>query len=262
MIYIFLIIIMVFSIFYMIYRAHHDHVDYRSINDSRLPDSFNDLTIFFIADIHRRTIRQETLNSIGSHIDFVYIGGDLTEKGVPLAKTRENIKRLKQWGRPIYFVTGNNDYEVNINELSKLLLDEGITILNNSTIYIEKEKHVLCLTGLEYNPLDEPNDAIISENVQGDYRILLTHCPSDFYDLDITSQDKVHMVLAGHTHGGQIRIGRMGLYSKGGLRKVRNTHVFITEGYGYTLLPFRFGTSAECHVITWHSEKDTYNKDA
>jgi predicted MPP superfamily phosphohydrolase len=65
--------------------------------------------------------------------------------------------------------------------------------------------------------------------------------PSAFYDLETEEQAKLNVVLAGHTHGGQIRIFGFGLYPKGGYQLYNRTSLIVSEGYGCTRLPFRLG---------------------
>lgn len=77
----------------MVYRAHHDIIDYRTIYDKRLPDAFNDFRIFFISDIHRRHINDNTLRSIKEEIDLIIIGGDITERGVPPTRVKMNLDK-------------------------------------------------------------------------------------------------------------------------------------------------------------------------
>lgn len=236
----------------MYYKAHHDTINYSEIVNSKLPDSFDGFRIFFISDIHRRKINVQTIKKIKYPIDIVVIGGDLTEKGVPLKRTKENIQTLAQLHAPIYFVWGNNDYEVQPETLSKLLLEENVTILTNIHNVIKRHHHTVTLYGLNHYEIEFNNrhDAIDTSELKGDYTILLTHVPHTYYQLKQDIQNEIDLVLAGHTHGGQIRFLGLGMYQKGGITKTRHTHILVSEGYGYTLLPFRLQTNAECHVIT------------
>lgn len=245
-----LVAIIVGLIIFMFFKAHYDVVDERSIVDDRLPECFDNYCIFYISDIHRRTINPNTLNAHKKKVDIVVIGGDLTEKGVPLKRTEQNLKLLKQFEVPIYFVWGNNDYEVNFKKLNELLEKEGIVILKDSYINIKRGKQMLTLIGFDYHENEEDYGKVDWPNIIGDYRVLLTHVPQSFYALDPNCQRSIHTVLSGHTHGGQIRILGVGFYQKGGLHIFRQTNIFISEGYGYTLLPFRLQTNAECHLIT------------
>ncbi len=239
----------------MIYRAHHDKIDYRIIVDHKLPKDFDGYRIFYISDIHRRHIEKSTIQSVTMNIDAVVIGGDLTEKYVPLKRTKRNIEILKKWGAPIYFVWGNNDYETNTARFSALLEKENVKILANSSENVKRNHAVLSFLGLDCTTYKEARVDLALKEATGDYYILLTHIPSSFYELDKNDQEKMNIVLAGHTHGGQIRVFGVGPYEKGSFKKYKNTSILVSEGYGYTLLPFRFGTSAECHVLTLHQKR-------
>lgn len=237
-------------LFYMIYVAHHDILTHEEISSRKLSPSITGLHIFFIADVHRRKIRNETLNKVQQSIDFVLIGGDLTERNVSFHRTRNNIIKLKKWEKPIYFVWGNNDDEVNTQKLINLLQEENVIILKDvvETLYIKNER--MNLIGFNYYKDTDIHPTIDWSAIDRSYTILLTHQPSDFYQLSDHEKSQVDLVLAGHTHGGQIRICGFGFYENGGLKQHAQTKVFVTEGYGYSLLPLRLQTKAECHVIT------------
>lgn len=242
------IFVSIIFIFYMVYTAHHDTIDYRTVHDDKLNHGFR---LFFIADIHRRTVKGDAISSIHENIDIVVVGGDLTEKGVPIERTRDNILKLKQLDAPIYFIWGNNDYEALPNRIYELLMEQNVTILANQNDDVTINNNRVSFIGLDCCQYREARVDLAMENAEGEYNILLTHAPSAFYELDETSQRKLDVVLAGHTHGGQIRILGFGFFEKGGLTKFHNTTIIVTEGYGYTKLPFRLGTKSECHVLTF-----------
>lgn len=244
---------MTLIVLFMVFTAHHDTIEYRTIHDHKLPKGFDKYRVFFISDIHRRKINPNTLNRIKGEIDLVVIGGDLTEKGVPLERTRENLKKLKQFGTPIYFVWGNNDYEVFPDILNKMLIEEDVIILKDSRTKITKNNDTMHVVGFDYHQERENRLDIDWQHIEDEYCLLLTHVPQDFYELDFTIQKKIHTVLAGHTHGGQIRLFGLGFYQKGGFHTFQQTNIFISEGYGYTFLPFRLQTKAECHVLTFEN---------
>lgn len=246
------IVVVVLVITYMVYLAHHDTIDFRTIIDEDLPGGFESFRVFFISDIHRRNLKQSTLNKITDNVDIIVIGGDLREKGVPFARTRNNLKMIKNWNKPIYFVWGNNDYEEKPETLYTLLKDEGIEVLANKTKCMEASNgERLHLVGLDCCHYREARFDLAIEGNEVAYTILITHDPSAFYELTENEQDDVDTVLAGHTHGGQIRIFGFGPFESGGFKREGNTNVFVSEGYGYTTLPFRLGTKSESHVLTF-----------
>lgn len=234
---------------YMVYKAHHDTIKSYDIVDERLPKNFNGFSVFFISDIHRRKINKRTLKKFTDKVEFVLIGGDLTERGVPFERVRENIRRLKYFDAPIYFVWGNNDYELETDQLRKLLKEEAVIILADTSIDITKQEETITLVGFDCCKGNTLLKA--TKEAHGAYYILAVHIPDAFHKLSETEKAQIHTVLAGHTHGGQIRLGRFGLYERGGYTQSNQTNVVISEGYGYTGLPFRLGTDAQCHLLTF-----------
>jgi len=236
---------------YMIYKAHHDIVDRRTIVDSRLPEDFQDFRIFFITDIHRRRLKKSTLNSIKEKIDAVIIGGDMIEKWVPLKRARHNIQLIKKWKVPIYFIWGNNDYESDPDGLLSLFKEENITILSDTYIQLRKSNSVLSLVGIDYDESKHKVTKLPIDVTRSDYRIVIAHSPFDFEKFTESDRKRIHAFFAGHTHGGQVRLWGYGLYERGGYELDGTTHKLISEGYGYRLMPIRLGTNSECHVITF-----------
>lgn len=235
---------------YMIWQAYDDTISYEEITSSDIPHTFDGYTIFFIADIHRRTIKVSTLEKVISPVNAICIGGDLLERGVSFGKMRKNIQILKRWNVPIYFVWGNNDYETNAKRVKKILLEENVVILQDSVHTIIRGTDHMNLLGFDFHYGNHAQSLLNWDLVDQAYTILLCHKPSAYNLLSKKYKDQIDLVLAGHTHGGQIRVLDFGPYEKGGLQRVGKTDVLVTEGYGYTFLPFRLGTYSECHLIT------------
>lgn len=234
----------------MFYKAHNDNVVYESIQHQKIPSSFHNFNIFFISDIHRRKIKKSTLVKVNQRIDIVIIGGDLIERGVPLERMRRNIIKLSRWGVPIYFVWGNNDYETNLNKMRQILNEENVIVLEDTIVPIYKGNENIKLVGLKYFENNDAKHTINWEELDGDFTILCTHKPSSFYELSEKNKNQMNIILAGHTHGGQIRIFGFGFYEKGGTFSYNDATIIISEGYGYTMLPLRLGTRSECHVVS------------
>ncbi len=234
---------------YMWWEAHRNRVVYVELRFADFPKSFRAFTIFFISDLHRRKVSNKIIEQVKGKADIVLIGGDLTEKGVPFARVKENIQRLKMIG-PVYFVWGNNDYEVDYHELDALLLQEGVRILDNRAVMFESEEgEKIALLGvddiskrrarLDFALLDVDEEA---------FRILASHNPAIINK--IRPEHHISLVLSGHTHGGQIRVFSFGLYEKGGIKQRNGTTVYVSNGYGTTNIPLRLGVPAETNLIT------------
>ncbi|WP_194841319.1 metallophosphoesterase [Salinibacillus xinjiangensis] len=241
---------------YMYVLAHSDHIEWKTITDKHFPSNKESLTIFFISDIHKRLIKLETLDKV-SGVDIAIIGGDLCEKKVPFTRVEENIRRLKKLNAPIYFVWGNNDYEVNYRELDARLLDQDVHILADTSTTLEfRSGEKIQLVGLDSLNIKEINTKQAFEHVDDSYTILAVHEP-EAYDELLTDEERnmINIIFSGHTHGGQIRILGFSLRKRGGWVKKGQTHFLTSEGYGTTKLPLRLGTRAECHVVTIEQSK-------
>jgi uncharacterized protein len=237
---------------YMWFEAHRNKVDFIELTFPEFPKSFGKLSIFFISDIHRRLISEKIIDEVKGKADMVVIGGDLTEKGVPFERVAENIRRLKEIG-PVYFVWGNNDYEVDYHELDALLLQEGVKILDNTAVRFESaEGEKVSLLGVDDISKNRArlDLALLDADDQG-FRILVSHNPGIVSK--IQEDHRISLILSGHTHGGQIRFFRFGIYEKGGIRKIKETTLIVSNGYGTTALPLRLGAPAETHLITLRS---------
>lgn len=238
-----------FFLFYMYREAHSDRLVRHLFTFPNFPESFGEVNIFFISDIHRRTIADSIVNEVKGKADLAIIGGDLLEKGVPLERVEENIKKLKELGL-VYFVWGNNDYEVDPRILDMLLLKYDVKILDNTAALFESEKgDCFQLLGVDDVGMERDRlDLALMDAKEEGFRILVSHNP--LIKEKIREEDRISLLLCGHTHGGQIRFFRFGLYELGGVKQIGNMKMLVSNGYGTTLLPFRLGAKAETHFIT------------
>jgi predicted MPP superfamily phosphohydrolase len=92
-----------------------------------LQASFNGFRLYFISDIHRRSISTKMLDRLSTP-DLIVIGGDLMEKGVSFQRVKKNLKKLRQFGCPVLFVWGNHDLQVDVIQLRRVLREHGVII--------------------------------------------------------------------------------------------------------------------------------------
>ncbi|MFP3813646.1 serine/threonine protein phosphatase, partial [Bacillus sp. SIMBA_005] len=60
---------------------------------------------------------------------------------------------------------------------------------------------------------------------------------------------RADLMIGGHLHGGQIRVGPYGVHPQGSYRQREGVMTLVSNGYGTTLLPLRLGAKPECHII-------------
>lgn len=246
-----LVLIIVGFLTFMFASARRRNVIHHSINVESQSLLDKRLSVFFISDIHRRKIDDKLLDKIqsGNTIDIVIIGGDLAEKGVPLARIEKNIHQLACLG-PLFFIWGNNDREAGENEIREIINRYGGKILDNENVAIPG--HSRWGIGGTDDPSSGNVDIDSSLQSIGQYEnvIFVTHTPSLFRKVEQLYQPRI--LLAGHTHGGQIRLGKYGLEDKGSFRIKNGRAKLISNGYGTSTIPLRLGAEPECHIIVIH----------
>lgn len=232
---------------FMVKEAFRNQIVEEKIPLADFPEQFGDLSFYFITDIHRRKISQAMLEQVIDRAEFVIIGGDFTEKWVPIKRMDENLRKLSQVG-PIYFVWGNNDEEVGFSRLIRLFKKYHVRILRNKEIQLKRNNETIRLIGLDdLSRWPAPIHTIIQKPDDKYCSILISHNPEIVAYL--MPEDHVSLVLSGHTHGGQIRIFGFGPYTHGGIHEKAGKVQLVSNGYGTTLLPFRLGAKAQTHLI-------------
>ena len=242
----------IFLLIFMVREAFLNKVVEHELTFPDFPESFGKVTIFFISDIHRRVISDLIIQNVKGKADLVIIGGDLTEKGVSFPQVKENLLKLKQIG-PVYFVWGNNDYEVDFRKLDAILLDMGIKVLDNTVVTFESALgDKLSILGVDDCSQERDRlDFALMDAEESSFKILVSHIPT--ITNKIKPEHNIRLVLSGHTHGGQIHIFGYSPFERGRLKKLGNTVLLISNGYGTTTVPLRLGAPAETHLLTLKS---------
>lgn len=234
---------------YMFFYANRKNVIHHSFSVRKNSGEDKELSVFFISDIHRRRIDRQLLKKIRSHglVDIVIIGGDLAEGGVPLSTIDRNVERLSEIA-PLYFIWGNNDREVGEHAIRDIIKKHGGTILDNSNAKIESHPlWGICGT-------DDPSsgnvdvEAALAGVENYSYVIVATHTPSLFRKVEKIC--KPELMVAGHMHGGQIRLGNIALHPLGKFTEGDGKARLISNGYGTSIVPLRLGAAPESHIIT------------
>lgn len=165
--------------------------------------------------------------------------------------------------RRIYAILGNHDIQVGAREVATALRDNGIIVLRNSYIPVERGNSRFWLAGLDDPVSGSPNpDLTIPgpiRNLPGEPIILLCHAPDYASHLSaMPAGQAVSLMLSGHTHGGQIRLPLIGplvlpiggkLYPEGAYCLGR-MQLYVNRGLGTVGVPFRLDCPPE---ITLHT---------
>lgn len=155
-------------------------------------------------------------------VDLICITGDFFEPGRSGAQALDFLDGVCDW-RPVYFVSGNHDegmadYALLKDQISRMF---GVHVLDNRAVRVRVKESWVELLGVRDKTAYADEDQWlwhIQQNLKeqqapdNDYRILLCHRPEQTALFDQLQQ---HLVLSGHAHGGQWRLGRHGTYAPG-----------------------------------------------
>ena len=213
---------------------------------------------WFVDDKKLRTIVERT-NQLQPEL-IVILGDYMSSNGYVTRRVEpEHFGAiLKDLHAPlgVYSVLGNHDWWYSGIQVRRGLEKNGIQVLENEVIHFDTRGTQLWLAGLADLWTRRQNVAdTIAMVPEGAPVIALTHNPDIFPDLP----QRVPLLIAGHTHGGQVRFPLIGSvvqssdygerYEMGHVFE-NNHHLFVTSGIGISILPVRFGVPPEIVLLT------------
>lgn len=223
-----------------------------------LPHTLDGLRIAHVSDFHFR--RWDAVTQAAQSLlltldyDLLAVTGDLGNfrwfwrKPADLA--RRFFEPLAERGT-IFAVLGNHDHP----RLAEA--DLPLQFLRNESVTLDFSGAKLRLAGVDQSrPRAENLAAVVDYRSSDEPTILLAHYPSTVFRLPIRS---VQLVLAGHTHGGQIRLPGLGCIwandriprrMSRGLHHVAGTTIHVSPGIGVSLpLRMRWNCPPEVTVL-------------
>lgn len=259
------------------FARHRISIEEHTVRLPRLPDALRGLQIVQISDIHYFEftesffLRQvvERVNRL--HPDVVVITGDFVTYG-PLrwprsdAHKRMALRHMPECAAilagircPLRYVTmGNHDMMVGARDISGDLESQGFSLLRNSAVPIERGGQRLWLVGLgSACACDaDPQRAIPASALRDKQTIIvLAHEPDILPEI---ARYRADLMLAGHTHGGQVRLPYLppAFLPEYGRRYVEGwfrygpTELYVNRGIGTIGLPLRLNCPPEITLFT------------
>ncbi|MBV6492644.1 MAG: 3',5'-cyclic adenosine monophosphate phosphodiesterase CpdA [Turneriella sp.] len=246
----------------------------KQIRIKNLHDDLKGLRIAQISDIHiGNLIHEKYLSAVvdtmrNAKLDYIFVTGDIIDNNnlfLPTAgKFIADLQKLLPWGH-ILGIMGNHDFIDNGEKASQSYGDAGMNVLRNEFTLLKRGKGILQVVGLDYPPITIKSRMAASKKyfntVKKNLReenptIVLNHHPSDFGYL---KNEKVDLVLSGHTHGGQIVLSknRDSLLNCGGwlykyyvdLYEENGVQLNVNRGLGHWF-PLRIDCPPEITVFT------------
>jgi predicted MPP superfamily phosphohydrolase len=233
-----------------------------------LPGWNSDVRAAVLSDLHigsphvgldKLTTIVERTNA--EHPDVVVLLGDFVTggpghrggvRGGGFVEPAQIAEKLKQLRAPlgVFAVLGNHDWWYDGEAVDKALTDVGIQVLENRAVHVGH----IWLGGIADFWTREPDvEGTLAQVTSSDPVVLITHNPDIFPQVP----SHVSLLLAAHTHGGQVKlpiVGTLITTSKLGYNAGEyvdgGRHLFVTTGIGTSIIPVRFGVPPEIVILT------------
>ena len=236
------------------------HVSY-NINIDKVTNLKNDFNLIMISDVHLGALgSEERIEDIVNEInkkeaDLVCIAGDIFDNNYYAIKNPdkaiETLKNIKSTNG-VYACPGNHDSGKTLNEMKSFLEKSNIKLLEDEHVVIDDK--IVLVGRLDSTPIGGYGDTKrsdwknVMEKINFELPIaVMDHNPANIREYD----EKVDLILSGHTHKGQIFPGSLFTnlmfdVDYGYYRKDENSpQVIVSSGVGTWGMPMRVGTSCE-----------------
>lgn len=269
---------------FIVYGIIHGKYAYRIIKHTLyfedLPAAFDGFTITQVSDIHAGSFGNK--KAVQKGIDlikqqksdlFVFTGDLVNNKAEEIAPWINQFSSIKApYGK--FSILGNHDYgdyirwpdpvskAKNLQKLKEYHAQLGFKLLLDEHIPIHKGEDTLILAGVENWGVGFGERGDIKKafhNVkEEDFKILLSHDPTHWETLVKNYPLKVHLTLAGHTHGMQFGLEALGIkwspvkyrYAHwAGIASFNGRYLNINRGFGFLGFSGRVGIWPEITVI-------------
>lgn len=228
------------------------------------------LRIGVLSDLQTRSVgphEQEAVDRLlGAHPDLILVPGDVYQ-GDPgslpdqLDALRALVGRLHAPGG-VYVVQGDVDPP---GQLARIVEGTGARLLHDEVVRIDVRDRHVTLAGLDLDVTSSSATAALArleaDAGADDVRLVVAHRPDAVLRLPVPT--RVDLVVAGHTHGGQVSVPGYGPpltlsavprpVAAGGLHELDGRRVFVSKGVGMErgqAPPVRLGVTPDIGIIT------------
>jgi predicted MPP superfamily phosphohydrolase len=239
------------------YERHHLGVTEASLPVAGLPPALNGVRIALLTDIHHSAlvgaddVRSAVDLTLSLKPDLIVLGGDyvtFSDRSKYVSPVAELLAPLSA-PHGVFAILGNHDDD---KEMPAALAQRGFTVLKDQRTRLNVRGEKLELAGIRFWTRKIADLDRVLRNA-ADTVLLLAHDPRRLAE---AAALKVHAVLSGHTHGGQVVVPGVGAIYKTrfpilhGLGRQANTSIFVSRGIGTVYVPVRINCPPEVALVT------------
>ncbi|MGH9241565.1 MAG: metallophosphoesterase [Vicinamibacterales bacterium] len=239
------------------YERHHLGVTEASLPVAGLPPALQGVRIALLTDIHHSAlvgaddVRAAVDLTLSLKPDLIVLGGDyvtFSDRSRYVGPVAELLAPLSA-PHGVFAILGNHDDD---KDMPAALTQRGFTVLKDQRTRLTVRGEKLELAGIRFWTRKIADLDRILRNA-ADTMLLLAHDPRRLAE---AAALKVHAVLSGHTHGGQVIVPGVGAIYKTrfpilhGLGQQANTSIFVSRGIGTVYVPVRINCPPEVALVT------------
>lgn len=216
----------------------------------------SDLHVQRIGGVERRLL--EALHAAAA--DLIVITGDALDRADRLPVLDRLLGEFPRGPRRLA-ILGNWEYRcgVDLATLDRTYSRHGIELLVNRSVEVTHHGGRMRITGLDDAVCGRPDvRAALSTAAPLPGHLVLAHCPVTRDTLSLPPEQAASLVLAGHTHGGQVApFGVATVLPPGSGRYVAGWYhdggppMYVSRGIGTSLVPVRIGATPELVRLDW-----------
>jgi uncharacterized protein len=248
-----------YSYFVAPFRFELTHTD---VPIARLPAAFDGLKVVAFGDVHynwrivAKHIAQVVAMANNANPDAIFLLGDYVSKQGKLAFPTGLADLQARLG--VYAILGNHDFLGRDRIVTRQLERSGATVLRNRNLALEQGGQRIWVAGVDDLRSRTANLGQALAGIPGtEVSILLAHNP-DFAARAARIEPCIDLMLAAHTHGGQVKLPILGPPALphnhkewlAGLYRVNGMWLYINRGIGMSSIAHRLNVRPEVSVIT------------
>ncbi len=270
------------GLLYGMFKGKYDYKVYRqTLYFDDLPEAFDGFTITQLSDIHSGSFDNSSAVQRGIDLAkaqksdlFVFTGDLVNNAAWEIEPYLEQFRQIKApFGQ--FSILGNHDYgdyiqwdspeqkEANLVALKNQHKKLEYRLLLDENLELEKNGQKINLLGVQnwgkgFIQLGDLDKAL--KGVKDDaFKILLSHDPTHWVEKARHHQSKIHLTLAGHTHGAQFGVETAGLRWSpvkyiypywAGQAEYQGRQLYVNRGFGFLAYSGRIGIWPEITVLT------------
>ena len=239
-------------------NAKNPRIKNLNITINKKQIGFDKLNIVAVSDIHLGTmvnkakIKRLIHNIKQLNPDIVLIAGDIIDDNIKVVKHYDLLNWFNDLNPKygVYSCMGNHEYIGRAYTDLDYFEKNGIHMLKDRTIKIDDKFYIIGRDDIEGRVFSGKKRKSLDELTRDiDFKLpvfLLDHQPRK---LEKTAEFAVDLQFSGHTHSGQIwplnYLTGLLFEEDWGYLKKKNTHFYISSGYGTAVIPIRVGNKPE-----------------